>query len=352
MVLIIRADGNETIGLGHIMRCLSVADAAKQKGARVLFVLADTKALPLVESRGYEASVLDSDYRNMESEYDNISEMVNDLGIDCNAVWLVDSYYMTEAYLKFLSKYGKVAVMDDLFAMDYPVDFVINYNIYGNMLRDLETKYPDRALLTGPEYAPVREQFLQMRQKIKRPFESTDGKKHILISTGGADSLHLAEKISEELLKTISDESVILDIVCGAMNPNKDALIKLEGDSNLKVRVHIDVKDMAGLMAQCAIAVTAAGSTVYELSALAVPFVTYYFVENQKLIAEYSEKIMGVVNAGDFSIDNSPMSVIVDEVRRLLSDDEYRQHVSDSVYNVVDGNGAARIADKLMLSLK
>ncbi len=72
------------------------------------------------------------------------------------------------------------------------------------------------------------------------------------------------------------------------MNPNKCALLKSENNNPSKVKVHIDVKDMAGLMAKCMLAVTAAGSTVYELCSLRIPFVTYYFVNNQKLIAEYS----------------------------------------------------------------
>lgn len=349
--LIIRADGNETVGLGHIMRCLSIADAAKEKGVRVRFVVADKKPLSIVEDRGFKTTVLNTDYRNMESEQTIIRDVAKDICTNGKTVWLVDSYYMTEAYLNNLSQYGKVAVIDDMFLLDYPADYVINYNIYGDKLKDMGTKYPDKILLTGVSYAPVREQFILMRKSMAGKVNSFDGLKHILISTGGADSLHLAEKIAVELLEVFTDKSVILDIVCGVMNPNKEALLKIENDNPSKVKVHIGVKDMAGLMSECILAITAAGSTVYELSSLGIPFVIYYFVENQKLIAEYSEKIMGVVNAGDFSVDDSPMPIIVNEVKHLLEDEQYRQKIAASVYKTVDGNGAERIVDKIMLSL-
>ena len=47
----IRADGNEKIGMGHIMRCLTVADALRKQGEEVLFLTADEKPVKFIEER-------------------------------------------------------------------------------------------------------------------------------------------------------------------------------------------------------------------------------------------------------------------------------------------------------------
>ena len=69
-MIIIRADGNFRIGAGHIMRCLSVADAFKRNGEESLFVMADDSFRAVVESRGYQTSVLETKYDDMGSETD------------------------------------------------------------------------------------------------------------------------------------------------------------------------------------------------------------------------------------------------------------------------------------------
>ena len=66
--IIIRADANATIGMGHIMRTLSIADSFRAADNNVCFVLADDTVQSLVRSRGYDYVVLNSDYKFMEEE--------------------------------------------------------------------------------------------------------------------------------------------------------------------------------------------------------------------------------------------------------------------------------------------
>ncbi len=370
-MIFVRADGNKIIGLGHVMRCLSIADAALKEGIKVQFLVADDCVAGLIMDRGYNVYILGTDYKNMESEIPLIEKILEETteSRQIKPLCLVDSYQMTESYLKQLSKYMKVAVMDDLFAMDYPVDLVINYNIYGDLLLEKETAYPDRKHLTGVSFAPLREQFIQKRDELifeqvkyeksgEEQKRKADLEKHqdfqILISTGGSDPYSLAEKIAKALIQSNINGSetesqtrpIHLHIVCGALNPNKEALLALEKEYQEQISVHIDVKDMAGLMSQCDMAITAAGSTVYELSTLGIPFVLYYFVENQKLIAEHAKKILGVTNAGDFSKEpeNQVMGRILEETKHLYEDVEDRKKLSMRLSKLVDGRGADRIA--------
>ena len=71
-MILFRADGNPVLGAGHIMRCLSVADALKEAGIKAEFVLAEPFMQSLIQSRGYKAHVLNTSYENLENEIDFI----------------------------------------------------------------------------------------------------------------------------------------------------------------------------------------------------------------------------------------------------------------------------------------
>ena len=64
----IRADGNEKIGMGHIMRCLTIADAIKAEGEEVCFLVADEKPVKVIEDRGFQTKILFTYYDEMDVE--------------------------------------------------------------------------------------------------------------------------------------------------------------------------------------------------------------------------------------------------------------------------------------------
>lgn len=53
----IRADGSRSVGMGHVMRTLSIAEALRVAGAHVLYVCADKQPKEIIESRGFEVLV-------------------------------------------------------------------------------------------------------------------------------------------------------------------------------------------------------------------------------------------------------------------------------------------------------
>lgn len=373
----IRADGNEKIGMGHVMRCLSIAEALKEQGEEVLFITADDKAVENIEKRGFSAKVLGTEYDNMEAELPGLKEILrteisisqeageteqdnpkikmvsepktsalhinSETGIRRKPKVLVDSYFMTAHYLEELKRFAYVILMDDEKRAVYPCDALVNYNIYGKTL-GYEEDYPSSVkLFLGCDYMPLRKQFHNIKYILNNKAE------HILFTTGGGDSLHIALALAKRL--TEKEQAMpIWHILCGPYCTDVEELENIAEQSSA-LMIHKNVADMAKLMQCCDIAVSAAGSTLYELCSVGVPAVGFYFAENQRQNMEAFEKQTQMVNAGNYA--EAPQEVlekIEKAVEKLGFSAKRRKKISSSMKEVVGGKGAERLARALLES--
>ena len=115
-MLYIRTDMNDKIATGHLMRCLSIADVAKQYGEDTVFLLADEQAVEILRSRGHQFIVLHTKWNDMDSELQVIENVISERKID---KILIDSYQVTENYLKRLTDRVTTFYIDDLNAFIY-----------------------------------------------------------------------------------------------------------------------------------------------------------------------------------------------------------------------------------------
>lgn len=342
----IRADGNEKIGMGHIMRCLTIAEALRRQGAEVLFLTADEKPVKLIEERGFAAKILFTYYDEMEVELPQLlSIFMGDTGSaqQEKPKILVDSYFVTEFYLKNLGLSAKVILMDDEKRAVYPCDGLVNYNIYGKTL-GYEKEYSSKTkLFLGCGYMPLREQFGG------KSYEVRDRVEHILLTTGGGDGCHMALAMARRLLLKGQDKAGLTwHIVCGPYQPDTEELEKLAAENGM-LQVHKNMTDLSELMISCDIAVSAAGSTLYELCSIGVPTVGFYFAENQRKNMEAFGKLTPVMNAGDFSAyPERVLDFILKEVEVLCGGKELREKISWAMRSLVDGKGADRLAKELL----
>lgn len=342
MNIIIRADANRNIGMGHVMRCLSIADIFYEQGHEVIFLIASDNVQKLIKSRGYENIVLHTKYDSMEDEIQYWSQMVADIII-------VDSYYVTIEYLSSLRHMvkgaGKLVYIDDLAAFPYPVDFLINYNVYGTNI-DYNGLYKKEGvdvplLILGPTYAPLRSMFRGVEKKIQ-PKTVQD----VLISTGGTDLEHIALSIVKA-----KPETYVYHILIGALNVDKDEIEKLASD-NPKIVLHESVSDMMTLIRSVDICVSAAGSTMYEICACGVPMITYSVADNQLPGAAALEKMGLAKNLGDMRQEDRPEDLILNAIDHLADDYNKRCYVGSRMQEIVDGLGAERIVSEIMNKMR
>lgn len=347
----IRADGNEMTGAGHIMRCLTIGAELVKLVSReeVMFLCADEGSGGLVRQQGFRALVLGTDYRDMASEMPVLDRVLRgsvtgsagetaDPRQDRRPVILVDSYYVTDEYLDGLRRFGTVALMDDMGKKKYPADTVINYNVTAdpeNYSRNYDGT--DTKLLLGSAYVPIREQFLDRNYRVRGQAKT------VLITAGGGDSENIAGKLLGELF----DENLEFHLVAGRFNPHYETLKRME-DKYENIHLHCNVTDMAGLMAAADIAVTAGGSTIYELASLGVPLICFSCAENQEPLTEYIDAHNIAGFAGAFHRDSEAAAERMGSLfRKLVSDEDLRRQYYCNEKKLVDGHGAERLAAAL-----
>lgn len=341
-MIIFRADGNAEIGSGHIIRCLSIADAARDLGEECIFISSSDAMNAVIQRSGYETICMQTDYRDLDSE-DILAQLKK---FDAPTVF-VDSYYASAKYLitikKFCSSVGrKLIYIDDIKKFAYPCDVLVNYQIHASQkeYNNIYTGNKAPTFLLGTSYAPLRKQFLASEPRSIREKGNS-----ILVSTGGSDPAN----ITVELIRFAKKSTKTFHFIIGAVNAHKSEIIKeAQGATNLVF--HENVRNMAKLMMTCDVAISAAGSTLYELCATQTPTLTYTIAKNQIPIAEGFSSRGIIKNCGDVGLCGSKQiaTAMIKEAIDLCNDYPKRRHLSSIMGVVTDGNGAKRIAEQVL----
>lgn len=333
-MIVIRADANPVIGSGHIMRCLSIATALRSVGVDCLFVCADDFMRAKIETAGFDVKVLSTDYSRMNMETDLFLKIL--LEYDVSDI-IVDSYFVTDSYLESLSKIYRVTYVDDYMEHAYPVSRVINYNIYADeeeYVRIYSGKNTLFALGTG--YVPLRNEFCNVpNREIRKKIEK------VLVLTGGADPFHVALNVAKMI-----DESVEYPkffIVAGSLSGDID-ILRNYAAKNANIRLFVGVNDIHKLMLDSDYAISAAGSTLYELCACGTPFSSYTFADNQLRAANEFKKRNLAECLGDVRGSSNVYNAIFDAIA-WMNDSAERTLASEKLRRVTDGKGALRIAE-------
>lgn len=346
-MILFRADGNARVGLGHVMRCLSLADAFQAAGETCRFLLADGGAAALVRGRGHDVTVLDTAYDAMETELGRMEALIRE---EAPRALVVDSYFVTAGYLSTLraacdGRGAVLAYVDDVLAFPYDCHVLLNYNIYADeqAYRALYGERPLPRLLLGTAYAPLRREFRDLPRRTTRP-----AGRDILVSTGGADTAGMAAALARAASGDAYRRYRFRFLV-GAMSDSRAELEALAAAAP-GITLHSGVTDMAGLMGACDAAISAAGSTLYELCATQTPTVTYVVADNQIPGADGFAR-RGILRcAGDVrQLGREALAErCISQAAALAEDADARSAVSARMAAVVDGRGASRVAQSLL----
>jgi UDP-2,4-diacetamido-2,4,6-trideoxy-beta-L-altropyranose hydrolase len=280
-----RVDASPTIGSGHVMRCLALADELKAKsgGRAECFFIVTAGPGNLAETiTGKGFACYPIEYRTWQ---DDASETLRLLTRE-SATWLVvDHYQRDEKFEHLASSNRKVFVIDDLADRFHDCDILLDQNVERNLLQPRYTSLvPARCeLLLGPQYALLREEFRNATRRVR------SGKiENLFVFFGSGDASGECEKA----LKALSAPEFYEIKVCavlGALNPKAKVLKEIYGPSSdvgSRFQLEITTDRMALYMQSADFAMGAGGTSSWERCFLGLPSINVQVADNQRELSK------------------------------------------------------------------
>lgn len=374
MKIAFRVDASLQMGSGHVMRCLTLADALTAQGAQCHFISREHPGhlLEVIQQRGYMANrlaaldlpaqpaikiIAPSSQKSSEEQSQALAHAAwlgCDWQIDAQQTgavlaklqpdWLVvDHYALDQRWEESLAPhYQKLMVIDDLADRAHCCDLLLDQNL-GSQPQHYAQLVPAHCrVLAGPNYALLRPEFAALRAySLQR--RQTSGLKNILITMGGVDQPNATGQVLQALKTSALPQDCQITVVMGLTAPWLANVRELAAQMPWPTEVVVNVADMGQRMADSDLAIGAAGSTSWERCCLGLPTLMVVLADNQKsgalaLAAKHAAYLIG--NVGDIATQ-LPLSVL-----DLISPAHLLQ-LSHAAALVTNGCGAELVRDNL-----
>jgi UDP-2,4-diacetamido-2,4,6-trideoxy-beta-L-altropyranose hydrolase len=292
MNIAFRVDASEQIGTGHVMRCLTLADELKVRGAHATFICREAPGSfeDIIQKRGHTVRVLSDDSGSQENDAIQTIQILSSQKPGC---LVVDHYGLDAKWEQQIrTSVSKIMVIDDLANRSHDCDFLLDQNFYFDAEKRYEKLLPPHCKkFLGPRYALLRPQFWEARKHLN----PRDGHIHrVLVSFGGSDLTNETAKALKALQKF---EDLRVEVVVGINSSHRQNIEKLcMGMKNISP--HIGIENMAILMMHSDLAIGACGTTTWERCYLGLPSQVVILAENQKESSEALDKMGVVKNLG------------------------------------------------------
>ena len=319
------------VGGGHVMRCLTLADALAERGALCRFAVSHAGAdlIARFAPGRFEVKALA-----------NPGELAVVVAGAHPQALILDDYRLDAAVESALKRQsGRLVVLDDLADRSHAADLVIDSGL-GRKEDDYRRLAPKAIVLAGPRYALVRPEFAAHRRDPgARAGSALD---RIFVSFGLSDVDEIAERAVMLLLSLAP--SARLEVVIAADAPSLKGLARLAA-RDIRVRLHVDARDFAGLIATCDLAVGAGGSALWERAAVGIANLVVVVADNQRAMAA---QLQAAGLACTVDLHAPQFEERFAEQLTALRDAGLRATLADALADVCDGEGAGRAADEIL----
>ena len=343
MRILIRCDASMSLGAGHVMRCLTLADVLAAAGCQVHFACRSGPGdlQQQIAQRGHEvhALLVPDPRRDIEaalSWQDDIEALWKALPAHLDFAWCVVDHYGLghewETAVRLRAR--RVLAIDDLDTRQHAVDLLLDQNLTAQART---IALPDAArVLAGPRFALLRPAFAKPRTECHGPI------RRVLVSFGGVDAAGETLKV---LTALIDFPELQVDVVAGPANPHWFELVeRCQGRPDWRLWQYVE--DFAGLLREADLAIGAGGGTAWERACLGIPSLCVSLAPNQRANAE----ALAIAGAHLYLGDAAQVSVAGYRaaVRTLQASPGLRQSLATRGRTLVDGRGASRVATALL----
>ena len=356
MKVVFRVDSSAKIGSGHLMRCLTLAEALRDKSIYVRFICRDLMGslIELLNTRMISVTMLPSSYKDGEdklvndpssglevSQAEDAAQTIEALG-GVRPDWLiVDQYCLDAEWERELHQYvGHLMVIDDLANRKHECDVLLDQNYFLNP----ENRYADLGppsciFLLGPQYALLRKEFEELRLR----FVKKKSLNRVLVFLTSGDDQGATLKAMEGI--DLYGKINYVDIVVGKANLDISSIRTICQRKNWNFHCQIDY--LPTLIAEADLVIGAGGSSNWERCALGVPALVVTLAENQVDIARSLDSLGVVINLGwHANLHASDYAKALNSINEKIID-----AMSQSAFELVDAKGAQKVVSAL-LSIK
>lgn len=335
MNIVFRVDSSSQMGIGHLMRCLTLADGLQENGCQIVFICRELKGsitdlikykiLILSSNDTFQSNDLYLSWLGATQEQD--AEQTIEVIPKNTDILIVDNYALDEEWHKKLSQHSKkIMVIDDLAEKKFDCDILLNQNL-GRQKENYQGKVPIGCrLLLGCDYALLRLEFVTLRVQALKKRRNTTEIKNILISMGGSDK----NNVTYDVLQQIDGDFNIV-VVLGSASIHQEMIKDYVQDKNIEVIVNS--KNMAELILKADLAIGAGGATSWERCCLGLPTLLYVLSENQRKTAENLEQLGAVMIVRNLEND----------FQALVNGFSLWQFMSSKSQSICDGLGAEKV---------
>ena len=371
MQIAFRTDASLQIGSGHVMRCLTLADALRAQGAHCHFI---SRAHPghlmeVIRQRGYMVNSLVAPVQQAQAAIKNSATEVQDRQPNpqpepAHAAWLgstwqtdaqetaavlaslqpdwlvVDHYALDQRWEEAVAPhYHQLLVIDDLADRPHRCKLLLDQNL-GRQPQDYAGLVPiDCKVLTGPHFALLRPEFAALRPYSLQRRRAQPSLRQLLITMGGVDQPNATGQVLQALKTCTLPSDCRITVVMGLTAPWLQNVRELAEDMPWSTEVVVNVDDIAQRMADSDLAIGAAGSTSWERCCLGVPTLMSVLAENQQsgsqaMEAANAAHLIGAV--GDIATQLPLALAELIESERLI-------RMSLAAKSVTDGRGVEKV---------
>jgi UDP-2,4-diacetamido-2,4,6-trideoxy-beta-L-altropyranose hydrolase len=334
------------------MRCLTLAEELKTRGAETLFVstaMAD-HLREKIERNGHTIHMilgsselvreeLNWEMTPLEPDFQRDDAAQTIQALSGQADWIVADHYLLDRHWQEALRSGsrRIMVIDDLANRFHDCDLLLDQT-FGRSAGDYSPLVSREArLLLGSRYALLRPEFERERPASLTRRRSGGPVRNILISLGTTDW----GGVTAEVTKTVLDAApeCVFNVVLTGEAPSLDILTRM-ARKQPSIRLHVDAADMALLMRDADLAIGASGTTSWERCCLGLPTIALVLAENQRLVAHSLAEAGACITSG--------LNDLATRLRELLDNRYARVAMVAAAAGITSGNGASLVAAAML----
>ena len=361
MLFAFRTDASLQIGTGHVIRCLTLADALRERGAQSIFICRPHEGhlLDLILQRGHSAIALSpaddaftppadpSHAKWLGTDWASDAEQTRQALGDRVVDWLVvDHYALDRRWQKALRSHTRcIMAIDDLADRPHDCDLLLDQNLgrqakdYGGLLNH------DTQTLIGPPYALLRPEFAKWREYSMQRRVNTQ-LKNLLITMGGVDQANVTGSVLDALTSCELPADLRIIVVMGASAPWRAQVQAQAAAMKGSTNVLIGVNNMAQLMAESDLCIGAAGSSALERCALGLPTIVLTLAANQYKIA----KALQAHGVAWSAVDTRQLTNQISELFSMDKQANALRNMNQMAAKMATGDDASQVVKLLLLT--